>query len=42
MVPFCASGGKDGAAMLWDLNKGEHLYELEGAKGLVRRPLYDV
>jgi guanine nucleotide-binding protein subunit beta-2-like 1 protein len=27
---LCASGGKDGAAMLWDLNKGEHLYELEG------------
>ena len=26
---LCASGGKDGAAMLWDLNKGEHLYELE-------------
>lgn len=26
---LCASGGKDGTAMLWDLNKGEHLYELE-------------
>eukprot|EP01012_Entosiphon_sulcatum_P052406 TRINITY_DN72030_c0_g1_i1.p2 TRINITY_DN72030_c0_g1~~TRINITY_DN72030_c0_g1_i1.p2 ORF type:complete len:320 (-),score=72.86 TRINITY_DN72030_c0_g1_i1:139-1098(-) len=26
---LCASGGKDGSAMLWDLNKGEHLYELE-------------
>eukprot|EP01004_Peranema_trichophorum_P005907 NODE_4747_length_1119_cov_229.626506_g4212_i0.p1 GENE.NODE_4747_length_1119_cov_229.626506_g4212_i0~~NODE_4747_length_1119_cov_229.626506_g4212_i0.p1 ORF type:complete len:320 (+),score=68.09 NODE_4747_length_1119_cov_229.626506_g4212_i0:83-1042(+) len=25
---LCASGGKDGSAMLWDLNKGEHLYEL--------------
>jgi len=25
---LCASGGKDGTAMLWDLNKGEHLYEL--------------
>jgi guanine nucleotide-binding protein subunit beta-2-like 1 protein len=26
---LCASGGKDGRALLWDLNKGEHLYELE-------------
>eukprot|EP01027_Heterolobosea_sp_BB2_P000637 GEZU01000927.1.p1 GENE.GEZU01000927.1~~GEZU01000927.1.p1 ORF type:complete len:316 (-),score=109.43 GEZU01000927.1:122-1069(-) len=26
---LCASGGKDGVAMLWDLNKGEHLYSLE-------------
>jgi guanine nucleotide-binding protein subunit beta-2-like 1 protein len=26
---LCASGGKDGTAMLWDLNKGEHLYVLE-------------
>jgi len=26
---LCASGGKDGVALLWDLNKGEHLYELE-------------
>jgi len=26
---LCASGGKDGTALLWDLNKGEHLYELE-------------
>jgi len=26
---LCASGGKDGTAFLWDLNKGEHLYELE-------------
>jgi len=26
---LCASGGRDGTAMLWDLNKGEHLYELE-------------
>lgn len=25
---LCASGGKDGTAMLWDLNKGEHLYSL--------------
>eukprot|EP01062_Namystynia_karyoxenos_P076436 TRINITY_DN749_c0_g1_i11.p2 TRINITY_DN749_c0_g1~~TRINITY_DN749_c0_g1_i11.p2 ORF type:complete len:360 (+),score=188.46 TRINITY_DN749_c0_g1_i11:114-1082(+) len=28
---LCASGGKDGTAMLWDLNKGEHLYELEAS-----------
>jgi guanine nucleotide-binding protein subunit beta-2-like 1 protein len=27
---LCASGGKDGIAFLWDLNKGEHLYELGG------------
>jgi guanine nucleotide-binding protein subunit beta-2-like 1 protein len=26
---LCASGGKDGKAMLWDLNAGERLYELE-------------
>jgi guanine nucleotide-binding protein subunit beta-2-like 1 protein len=26
---LCASGGKDGVAMLWDLTKGEHLYQLE-------------
>lgn len=26
---LCASGGKDGTALLWDLNRGEHLYELE-------------
>eukprot|EP00994_Dinema_validum_P009598 NODE_962_length_1201_cov_841.625000_g680_i1.p1 GENE.NODE_962_length_1201_cov_841.625000_g680_i1~~NODE_962_length_1201_cov_841.625000_g680_i1.p1 ORF type:complete len:328 (-),score=105.75 NODE_962_length_1201_cov_841.625000_g680_i1:216-1142(-) len=26
---LCASGGKDGSAMLWDLQKGEHLYRLE-------------
>jgi len=25
---LCASGGKDGISMLWDLNKGEHLYSL--------------
>ncbi|WP_407804161.1 hypothetical protein, partial [Staphylococcus aureus] len=23
---LCASGGKDGQAMLWDLNEGKHLY----------------
>lgn len=27
---LCASGGKDGKGMLWDLNKAEHLYELDG------------
>jgi len=27
---LCASGGKDGHAMLWDLNEGKHLYTLEG------------
>jgi len=27
---LCASGGKDGKAMLWDLNEGKHLYTLEG------------
>lgn len=26
---LCASGGKDGTAMLWDLNDGKHLYSLE-------------
>jgi guanine nucleotide-binding protein subunit beta-2-like 1 protein len=25
---LCASGGKDGQAMLWDLNEGKHLYTL--------------
>ena len=27
---LCASGGKDGMAMLWDLNEGKHLYTLDG------------
>lgn len=27
---LCASGGKDGQAMLWDLNDGKHLYTLDG------------
>ncbi|KAK3712188.1 hypothetical protein QZH41_006447 [Actinostola sp. cb2023] len=27
---LCASGGKDGQAMLWDLNEGKHLYTLSG------------
>jgi len=26
---LCASGGKDGTAMLWDLGEGKHLYSLE-------------
>jgi guanine nucleotide-binding protein subunit beta-2-like 1 protein len=26
---LCASGGKDGVAMLWDLNEGKHLYSLD-------------
>ena len=26
---LCASGGKDGQAMLWDLSEGRHLYTLE-------------
>jgi len=26
---LCASGGKDGVAMLWDLNAGRHLSSLE-------------
>lgn len=28
---LCASGGKDGVAMLWDLNEGRHLSTLEAA-----------
>jgi len=27
---LCASGGKDGMTMLWDLNEGKHLYTLGG------------
>jgi len=27
---LCASGGKDGMAMLWDLNDAKHLYTLDG------------
>lgn len=29
---LCASGGKDGNAMLWDLNEGKHLYTLNGGE----------
>jgi len=28
---LCASGGKDGTAMLWDLNEGKHLYSLDAS-----------
>ncbi|KAG5457429.1 MAG: WD40 repeat-like protein [Olpidium bornovanus] len=28
---LCASGGKDGVTMLWDLNEAKHLYSLEGS-----------
>merc|ERR1712083_742936 len=28
---LCASGGKDGIAMLWDLNEGKHLYSLDAS-----------
>ena len=31
---LCASGGKDGTAMLWDLNEGKHLYSLD-AKDII-------
>jgi len=28
---LCASGGKEGTIMLWDLNEGKHLYSLEAS-----------
>jgi guanine nucleotide-binding protein subunit beta-2-like 1 protein len=31
---LCASGGKDGTAMLWDLSEGKHLYSLD-AKDII-------
>jgi len=31
---LCASGGKDGKAMLWDLNDGKHLYTLEAGDNI--------
>uniref|UniRef100_A0A8C1DUU4 Small ribosomal subunit protein RACK1 n=1 Tax=Cyprinus carpio carpio TaxID=630221 RepID=A0A8C1DUU4_CYPCA len=31
---LCASGGKDGQAMLWDLNEGKHLYTLDGGDNI--------
>lgn len=29
---LCASGGKDGVTMLWDLNDRRHLYSLEAGE----------
>lgn len=29
---LCASGGKDGTAMLWDITQGSHLYSLEAGE----------
>merc|ERR1719430_353024 len=29
---LCASGGKDGKSMLWDLNEGKHLYTLDSGE----------
>jgi guanine nucleotide-binding protein subunit beta-2-like 1 protein len=29
---LCASGGKDGTTMLWDLSTGSHLYQLEAGE----------
>merc|ERR1711880_9530 len=31
---LCASGGKDGLAMLWDLNEGKHLYVLDAGNDI--------
>jgi len=31
---LCASGGKDGTSMLWDLKQGEHLYSLEAGDSI--------
>jgi len=31
---LCASGGKDGNAMLWDLNEAKHLYTLGGGESI--------
>jgi len=31
---LCASGGKDGNAMLWDLNENKHLYTLNGGESI--------
>jgi guanine nucleotide-binding protein subunit beta-2-like 1 protein len=32
---LCASGGKDGVAMLWDLNEGKRLYSLETGGAII-------
>lgn len=29
---LCASGGKDGTAMLWDLKEGKRLYSLDAGE----------
>jgi len=31
---LCASGGKDGTAMLWDVNDGKHLYSLDAGSNI--------
>jgi len=31
---LCASGGKDGTTMLWDVNDGKHLYSLDAGCGV--------
>mmetsp|Transcript_24060 Transcript_24060/g.48585 ORF Transcript_24060/g.48585 Transcript_24060/m.48585 type:complete len:313 (+) Transcript_24060:737-1675(+) len=31
---LCASGGKDGVLMLWDLQEGKHLYSLEAGNSI--------
>jgi len=31
---LCASGGKDGTAMLWDVNEGKHLYSLDAGSNI--------
>jgi len=36
---LCASGGKDGKTMLWDLNEGKHLYTLDSENGEPMRAL---
>jgi len=33
---LCASGGKDGQAMLWDLSEGKHLYTLSNGEAEIR------
>merc|ERR1712224_527891 len=32
---LCASGGKDGTAMLWDVNDGKHLYSLDAGNTIM-------